>query len=301
VLRRVVSVPSAANVFTVARRLVTVRRVARTVTCSASWLDLVGDILTGQAGARPFPHERVAELLRESFSAACCSYNVVDRTWVDHIAGCWPVGYLPSAPPSGRLVDATTQPLLRWYSITRSSAPQVLGRVPRAIAPPEMVEEWTAFARPFGITHQLAMPLVMNGGVEAYVLGRPDDDFDDDDLDLAGLVLPALSALFRQRAVLEAVSPARYDPARSLGLTERELAVLTLLGDGLTADAMARRLRTSPRTVHKHLEHLYRKLGVRDRLMAVQRARDAGILAVPGAGSETGDQVLGTGTQAVGH
>jgi hypothetical protein len=33
--------------------------------------------------------------------------------------------------------------------------------------------------------------------------------------------------------------------------------------------------------VHKHLEHLYRKLGVRDRLMAVQRARDAGLLATP--------------------
>jgi DNA-binding CsgD family transcriptional regulator len=274
-------VPSAANAFTVTRRLTTVRRVARAVTCSASWLELVGDVLGRQAGAQPFPHERVADLLRESFHAACCSRNVVDRTWVDHIAGCWPIDYLPSAPPSGRRVDATTQPLLRWYSITRSPAPQVLGRVPRAIAHPEMVEEWTAFARPFGITHQLAMPLAMNGGVEAYVLSRPDDDFDDDDLELAGLVLPALSALFRQRAVLEAVSAARYDPVRSLGLTERELAVLTLLGDGLTADAMARRLRTSPRTVHKHLEHLYRKLGVRDRLMAVQRAREAGVLVTP--------------------
>ncbi|PMZ55306.1 LuxR C-terminal-related transcriptional regulator, partial [Pseudomonas sp. FW300-N1A5] len=92
---------------------------------------------------------------------------------------------------------------------------------------------------------------VMEGQVEAYVLGRPDDDFDDDDLELAGLVLPALGALFRQRAVLQGVSAARHDSERSLGLTERELAVLTLLGDGLTADAMARRLRTSPRTVHK--------------------------------------------------
>ncbi|WP_138760610.1 helix-turn-helix transcriptional regulator [Modestobacter altitudinis] len=252
---------------------------ARAVSCSAAWLELVGDILTRPARAQPFPHERVADLLRESVHAACCSRHVVDRTWVDHIADCWPVDYLPAAPPSGRLVDATTQPLLRWYSVTRSTAPQVLGRVPSAIAQPEMVEEWTAFARPFGITHQLALPLVMRAGVEAYVVSRPDDDYDDDDLDLARLVLPALGALFRQRVVLEDVSAVRYDPVRSLGLTERELAVLTLLGDGLTADAIARRLRTSPRTVHKHLEHLYRKLGVRDRLMAVQRARDAGILA----------------------
>lgn len=271
-----------ANAFTVAHRLTTVRRVARAGTCSASWLELVGDILTRPAGAQPFPHERVADLLRESFHSACCSHNVVDRKWVDHIAGCWPIDYLPPAPPSGRHVDATTQPLLRWYSVTRSTAPQVLGRVPRTIAHPEMVEEWTAFARPFGITHQLALPLIMRGGVEAYVVSRPDDDFDDDDLGLAGLVLPALGALFRQRAVLEDVSTARYDPVRSLGFTERELAVLTLLGDGLTAVAIAHRLRTSPRTVHKHLEHLYRKLGVRDRLLAVQRAREAGLLAPPG-------------------
>ncbi|WP_246078594.1 helix-turn-helix transcriptional regulator [Modestobacter excelsi] len=223
----------------------------------------------------------MADLLLQSFHAACCSRNVVDRRWVDHVAGCWPVDYLPAAPPSGRLVDATTQPLLRWYSVTRSTAPQILGRVPSAIARPEMVEEWTAFARPFGITHQLALPLVMEEGVEAYVLSRPDDDYDDADADLAALVLPALSALFRQRVVLETVSAARYDPVRSFGLTERELAVLALLGDGLTAVAMARRLRTSPRTVHKHLERLYRKLGVRDRLMAVQRAREAGILAAP--------------------
>jgi DNA-binding CsgD family transcriptional regulator len=274
-------VPSSANAFTKAQRLVTVRCVARAVTGSAAWLELVGDILTRPAGAQPFPHERVADLLRESVHAACCTRHVVDRKWVDHIADCWPVDYLPAAPPSGRLVDATTQPLMRWYSVTRNSAPQVLGRVPSAIAPPEMVEEWTAFARPYGITHQLALPLVMRSGVEAYVLSRPDDDYADDDLDLARLVLPALGALFRQRVVLEGVSAVRYDPVRSLALTERELAVLTLLGDGLTAEAIARRLRTSPRTVHKHLEHLYRKLGVRDRLMAVQRAREAGILAPP--------------------
>ena len=72
-----------------------------------------------------------------------------------------------------------------------------------------------------------------------------------------------------------------YERIRGTALTEREFAVLRLPGAGLTAQAIARRLTTSPRTVHKHLEHLYRKLGVRDRLMAVQRARDVGLLAAP--------------------
>jgi DNA-binding CsgD family transcriptional regulator len=280
-----------ANAFTLDCRLVTVWRVARAVTCSAAWMELVGDILTRPAGAQPFPHDRVADLLLESFHAACCSRNVVDEEWVDHVVGGWPVDYLPMVPPSGRVIDATTQPLLRWYWVTRSTAPQILGRVPSAVARPEIVEEWSAFARPLGITHQLALPLLVASGVEAYVVSRPDDDYDDADADLAALVLPALSALVRQRGVLETVSAARYDPVRSLGLTERELAVLTLLGDGLTAVAIAHRLRTSPRTVQKHLERLYRKLGVRDRLMAVQRARDSGILPGPvgrGGRSSTG-------------
>jgi DNA-binding CsgD family transcriptional regulator len=263
--------------------------VSRTTRRHAAWLELVGDILQGQPGAREFPHAQVAALLLESFDAACCSLNVVDRAWVDHVVGGWPVGYLPMTPPSGILPDATTQPLIRWYAVTGCSAPQILGRVPRAVAGPRMCAQWSAFARPFGITHQLALPLRVGRGIEAYVVSRPDDDYDDADADLATLVRPALAALVRQHRVLHDVPEEQLDRVADRRLTEREFAVLTLLGSGLTAQAIARRLDTSPRTVHKHLEHLYRKLGVRDRLMAVQRARDAGLLATPaGCGGRRG-------------
>lgn len=62
------------------------------------------------------------------------------------------------------------------------------------------------------------------------------------------------------------------------GLTLREMSILTLLSKGLTADDLARRLGISPRTPGKHLEHMYRKLDVHDRLMAVQRAYEPGLL-----------------------
>lgn len=70
------------------------------------------------------------------------------------------------------------------------------------------------------------------------------------------------------------------DPAvaRDLRLTARQLAVLALLADGLTAAAICRRLGISERTVHKHLEHLYARLRVGDRLSAVLRAREHGLL-----------------------
>ncbi|SNS26568.1 regulatory protein, luxR family [Geodermatophilus saharensis] len=255
---------------------------SRTTTCSAAWLELVGDILQRAPGDAEFPHPQVADLLLRSFDSACCSLNHVDGAWVDHVVRGWPEGFLPTVPPSGVLPSARTQPLIRWHAATGSAAAQILGRVPREVAPATMVAEWSAFARPLGITHQLSLPLRVGEGIEAYVLSRPDDDYTDDDAELAGLVLPVLAALARHHLVVSDAPPWRRERARDTGLTEREFAVLTLLGAGLTAAAIARRLQTSPRTVHKHLEHVYRKLGVRDRLMAVQRARDTGLLATPG-------------------
>jgi DNA-binding NarL/FixJ family response regulator len=61
-------------------------------------------------------------------------------------------------------------------------------------------------------------------------------------------------------------------------LTAREVEILRLLGVGLTADAIARQLRISGRTVRKHLENVYRKLDCHDRMLAVERARQLGIL-----------------------
>ncbi|MBM7809251.1 helix-turn-helix transcriptional regulator [Saccharothrix algeriensis] len=91
----------------------------------------------------------------------------------------------------------------------------------------------------------------------------------------------------RARALLDACEPGLADrlagawppgaPAGH-GLTDRELAVLGVLAEGLTADAIARRMDISPRTVHRHLQHLYRKLGTTDRLSAVLRAQSLGLL-----------------------
>ena len=65
-------------------------------------------------------------------------------------------------------------------------------------------------------------------------------------------------------------------------LTPRELTVLTLVAQGLTAATIARRLGISSRTISKHQENLYRKLEISDRLSAVVRAVELGIIAIPG-------------------
>ena len=78
-------------------------------------------------------------------------------------------------------------------------------------------------------------------------------------------------------------------PRRPPALTPRERVVLELLATGSTAEGVAARLAISPRTVHKHQEHLYRKLGACDRLSAVLAAQTprAAACSRRGAGAQS--------------
>lgn len=67
------------------------------------------------------------------------------------------------------------------------------------------------------------------------------------------------------------------EPAGSALLSPRERAVAECLALGSTRAAIARELGVSVRTVDKHLEHIYRKLGRHDRLTAA-RAIEAAAL-----------------------
>jgi DNA-binding NarL/FixJ family response regulator len=61
-------------------------------------------------------------------------------------------------------------------------------------------------------------------------------------------------------------------------LTERELEVLDLLGNGMSARNIAKRLSISERTVNTHIGHIYRKLGVNNRVDAVLAAMRLGLV-----------------------
>jgi DNA-binding NarL/FixJ family response regulator len=53
-----------------------------------------------------------------------------------------------------------------------------------------------------------------------------------------------------------------------VGLTPREQEILQLVVDGATNRVIAKQLGVSPRTVQKHLEHVYRKMHVKTRTAA---------------------------------
>lgn len=62
------------------------------------------------------------------------------------------------------------------------------------------------------------------------------------------------------------------------GLTAREVEVLGLLSQGLTAGEIAQRLSISPKTVRNHLEHVYPKVGVTNRTGAMLFALERGMV-----------------------
>jgi DNA-binding NarL/FixJ family response regulator len=63
------------------------------------------------------------------------------------------------------------------------------------------------------------------------------------------------------------------------GLSPREREVLELIATGATNGEIAGQLFLSPHTVKEHTSALYRKLGVRNRAEAVQRAQRLGLTA----------------------
>lgn len=71
--------------------------------------------------------------------------------------------------------------------------------------------------------------------------------------------------------------PSQRTPSATPRLSPREEQILRLLTHGYTNDEIALRVDCSPATVKTHLLHLFRKLGVRDRVSAAVTALRAGI------------------------
>jgi DNA-binding CsgD family transcriptional regulator len=79
-------------------------------------------------------------------------------------------------------------------------------------------------------------------------------------------------------AATEPVKPDEPPAARAFGLTDRELDVLRLLGQGKTNPEIAAALFISPRTAGVHVTHILRKLDATTRVQAATVAERAGLL-----------------------
>jgi DNA-binding CsgD family transcriptional regulator len=137
--------------------------------------------------------------------------------------------------------------------------------------------------RIWGCDQVVSLPITGGAHFALFMFGRFGDDFTDADLHLLAAVQPVVGGLGRLLRDGGASGSAGPRPRR-VTLTDREGEVLRLLARGYKAATIGRMAGCSERTVHRHLSNIYVKLGVRDRLSAVNRANELGLL--------TEDQVL---------
>jgi DNA-binding NarL/FixJ family response regulator len=97
-----------------------------------------------------------------------------------------------------------------------------------------------------------------------------------------GQVLLQASSAAQLLAGLSPTLPSSSSPVQSaaekLGLTEREREVLCLIGQGRTNSEIAAELHVSEATVKTHINHIFSKLGARDRAQAAILAHQLGLV-----------------------
>lgn len=133
-----------------------------------------------------------------------------------------------------------------------------------------------------GAPFAASLLLPAEGPVRVWlVLRRRCPPFSERDRERLALLQPHLGYLYRQArrnggpALGTAACPLAPPPPRTRRLTPREDDVMRWLSFGKTDADIAALLAISPRTVHKHLEHIYEKLGVETRTAAVMAVRRA--------------------------
>ena len=131
------------------------------------------------------------------------------------------------------------------------------------------------YYRPIRIEHVMAVPIHVDGRfLVSFVFNRGGSAFSDRDRDLAEVMRPHLANLYRLSVAVENAralpADAPFDRAAA-PLTAREREVLDWVAAGKTNRDVAAILGASPRTVEKHLERIYEKLGVETRTAAVMR------------------------------
>jgi DNA-binding CsgD family transcriptional regulator len=166
----------------------------------------------------------------------------------------------------------------RSYKWVNDRAAQLFGAPPEVIlrlrmedfTPPELVSRigpfWVEFKRER--TLEGLGPLRRHDGSQDTVEYRARWGF-----------APNLHLFVLRAADLAASQPGEGAEGRRSRLSNREREVLELAADGASTDDIAAALHLSPATVKTHFNHVYKKLGARDRVSAVATALRRGVIS----------------------
>lgn len=156
---------------------------------------------------------------------------------------------------------------IRCDALTWTAAEPRAGGAPRTDGAGALRPSAPVLRRTTADGHRLSLDLAHGDGRRtALVVARAEGRFTDAELALLTLLQAHLVAALRRADATAGLA--------ALHLTPREQAVLDLVARGAANATIARELAMRPRTVEKHLEHAYAKLGVRSRTAAVAVLRE---------------------------
>jgi DNA-binding CsgD family transcriptional regulator len=217
---------------------------------------------------------RVIRLITGLISTGSCSYN--------HIAGSRALSWQVEPPEVVSFPDAPQlfrqhlpeHPLLGYIGATGDLSAHRVSDV-ASDRQFRSLGLYRDFYRPAGVEYQLAVCVpAPHGGVIAIALNRDGGDFSDEECELMNLLRCHIG---QGAAIADALSlplpQALAGPDGQPLLTPRQAGILRLVADGYQDRAVARSLGISIRTVHTHLQHVYRALGVTSRTEALARLR----------------------------
>jgi DNA-binding CsgD family transcriptional regulator len=190
----------------------------------------------------------------------------------------YPAGALDPATQPVFAAHVHEHPLINHYRATGSGEPVMISDF-LTQQQFHRLGLYTEFFRGIPVEHQVAISLP---GPDQEVIGiamsRARHDFCDEDRALLSVLrAPLIAALLRARRRRPAGQAYTAMACGELAdLTDRETQILRLVADGRTNASIARALGVSPRTVAKHLEHIYRKVRVSSRAAAVSRMTTSG-------------------------
>jgi DNA-binding CsgD family transcriptional regulator len=233
-------------------------------------------LAAAEEGARPFP-EPVVDVLRRVVPCDTVAYRAwnrdqitVDRSFApDELADRWPVWTRyprfrrddphPSEAPSpsdDRPPMSAAECMARPLVLSDAISGRVFSQTGL----------YLELMRPFGVRDVMKIFLPRHDGIGAvFVFDTSGNGFSETDRTLVRRLAPALIQLQRN-AQLRSQAFAADDRLKLL--TPRELTILARAARGETNAEIAGALFINPSTARKHLEHIYKKLAVRNRAAA---------------------------------
>ena len=122
-----------------------------------------------------------------------------------------------------------------------------------------------------GVADILSIPVGSGETLARVLVCRGREGFSDDEIDAARILQPVIAGCLRQTQVMEQLrsDPLSEEAMRERGLTPREAQILSRLTSGATSRAVGQELDISVRTVEKHVQNIYARIGARNRSEAI--------------------------------